>query len=216
MSIILHKNINNTELLVWEIEQSSAWFAQELNFSPELLKDFHVAYSSPKSQKHWLASRYALKSVWGIDWQDLIRTETRRLYWPNSKNYLSLSHSGNKIALAKSTSKIGIDIQEENPKLERIAAKFIAKKDLDILQKYPNYTDILHIHWCSKEAMFKAYIKGKVRFIEHLHLLDLDLEQLEQGQCRGQLIKPDEQEKYNLYYQKLDNYWLSLAINQQL
>lgn len=216
MGIILHKNITNAEILVWDIKQSSDWFAEQLNFSPELLKDFHVAYSSPKSQRHWLASRYALKSIWNIDWQDLIRTESRRLYWPNSKNYLSLSHSGNKIALAKSTAKIGIDIQEETVKLQRIATKFIAPKDLVTFQKQPNYNDILHIHWCSKEAMFKAYIKGEVRFIEHLHLLDLNLNNLEQGQCLGQLSKPNELEKYTLFYQKLDNYWLSLAINQKL
>ncbi|MCP4439108.1 MAG: 4'-phosphopantetheinyl transferase superfamily protein [Aureispira sp.] len=214
MGLILNKNIDDTAILVWTIDQPIEWFIQELEFSSDLLKKFQAAYSNPKSQRHWLASRYALKHIWGINWQDLIRTESRRLYWPNSKNYLSLSHSGDNIALVKSNLKTGIDIQIESPKLERIASKFIAKKDLEQFQQHPNYKDILHIHWCSKEAMFKAYMKGQVKFIEHLHLIDLDLENLEKGQCKGLLSKPNEQENYSIFHQKLANYWLAVVMHQ--
>ena len=72
-------------------------------------------------------------------------------------HYISISHSGPFVGLAISQKPIGIDIEKNQPKLKRIANRFISDEDYNNKQ----LNNELHWLWTAKESIYKlAGIRG--------------------------------------------------------
>lgn len=65
---------------------------------------------------------------------------------------ISISHSGDYIAISIGNSPQGIDIQIPSPKLNRVASRFISSDDA----MPPSCSDPLLLLWTIKEAVYKA------------------------------------------------------------
>lgn len=86
------------------------------------------------------------------------------------KEYVSLSHSRRTAALAVSTRRIGIDIEEERPQLDRVAARVLSD---DELKHYLPLPHGLLRAWTLKEALYKAsraLTGAEIDFARQLHL----------------------------------------------
>ena len=86
------------------------------------------------------------------------------------KEYVSLSHSRRTAALAVSSRRIGIDIEEERPQLGRVAARVLSD---DELKQYLQLPHGLLRAWTLKEALFKAsraLTDAEIDFARQLHL----------------------------------------------
>ena len=66
---------------------------------------------------------------------------------------VSFSHSGKFAALMVSNTTCGIDIEKENPKIEKISPKFLNEDEIKLLSIPGSLTWI----WCIKEAVFKYF-----------------------------------------------------------
>lgn len=66
---------------------------------------------------------------------------------------VSFSHSGKFAALMVSNTACGIDIEKENPKIEKISPKFLNEAEIKLLSVPGSLTWI----WCIKEAVFKYF-----------------------------------------------------------
>ncbi len=178
----------------------------EKPYSGEFISDLDKVPFFEKNPKLFaveLAKTSLLKNAFGSD----VRLEklTNGKPLPINGLELSLSHSGSLVALATSEAKVGIDLQEENPKLERIRKKFVSDKEETLIEQTANSFDPVHFLWCAKEAVFK--IHG-----ENLPFKDIEAESIQLAEC-GQVdfcLKDGRQHK--VYYAFFDNFCFALAV----
>ena len=108
-----------------------------------------------RGQKYysWKLLEYAMQKEFGLDMSDSGMKKISSK-WCSSKCNFSISHSNNIVAVAVSTHKVGIDIEEnKEDKFERMADKILHPKER--LLPRPNLCKI----WTDKEAIFKKSSK---------------------------------------------------------
>lgn len=210
----IQHHIKNTyfEGLVWNITESPDFFIEQLQLSTEQQIVIQEKYKHPTALKQWLASRHSLQLLFQTSFANFHKNVHGKLESANTEQQLSISHSDDYIAVVKASTAIGVDIQTFNPKLSRIASKFIDYKLLQQLQKSPLYQDYLHVYWGVKEALFKAYGLGQVNFINHLHISPFEM--TKSGTTTAQLNKPNFKATYNVFYEKTEDYYLCIVTKQ--
>ena len=80
--------------------------------------------------------------------------------------FISISHSKNYCALGVSSNEIGIDIEEINPRIERIAERFVNIDEKQFVSE-ENILDLTKL-WTMKEAMFKLNKRTGIDFKSEL------------------------------------------------
>lgn len=193
-------------VIVWAVTESASFFEAELPLSEREREHLIRRYANAKARLDWMASRYALQRLCGQHCSVFYKDAAGKLRVPNTPLYFSISHSGGFVAALQGPTSVGIDVQVPTPKLARIAHKYIAPEVLAAIQNHPQYTDYLHYYWGIKEALFKAYGKGQLNYIQHLYLLPF--EAASSGQTLAIVQKNQERLCYRVFYKKTPNYYL--------
>jgi len=171
MPLIKHINIDNkSDIFVWKISESLNYFRQKLNLSRQDIEE--IPSPTDKRKLEWLVVRYLLRLIIGADAEQYKKDEFGKPHLINSDLEISISHSESYFALLISNKNCGIDIQKYTPKITRIAHKFMSESELNLGANL-DQMDYLHYLWSAKEAVYKAYGRKNLRFIEHI-LIDKD------------------------------------------
>ncbi len=194
MPEIFHLNESDYTVIVWKIEEPLKFF---LDLLPYELKDLPSTFESRNLE--WLASRYVLYRI--TDQGVVEKDEFKKPFLINDQRYISISHSDGIAAAMLSKFPCGIDIENDSPRINRIASKFILPTALESLAG-PTYQQRLYQIWCAKEAMYKAYGLGQIDFKSNL---EVDLTQLNQGSntFEGKLLKSGDLLTFQLKYHYL-------------
>lgn len=209
----IHYQIQQTpiQLLVWQQTEAEDFFWQKLALNQAQQQQLQHQYRHSAARLNWLASRHALQLLCGQSVASFYKDQAGKLRIANNPFYYSISHSGAFVAAIQANATVGIDIQIPNPKLTRIAHKYIAPATLEMLHALPEQQqDYLHYYWGIKEALFKAYGKGQVNFIQHLHIIPF--EATVEGTTLARLQKPTEEAWYKIFYKKTTDYYLCTAV----
>lgn len=196
MGIFWRQQTDETEIIVWKVEESIGFFEHKLNLSPQKMRELQERFRYNQDLLHWLASRYVLSYLLEEAYVDIQKNAQGKWHLPNEASHFSISHSGAYVAVIKSPYLVGIDIQIYTQKLTRIAAKFIPLEQLMKIQKTVRPQQLYHVHWGIKEAMFKAYGDGKIDFRQHLLIDLLDLPQERFFNLETSLEKEEIQKTY--------------------
>jgi phosphopantetheinyl transferase (holo-ACP synthase) len=94
------------------------------------------------------------------------------------------------------------------PKIQRIAPKFMRNEESESLNS-DNSLAHLHIFWGAKEALYKAYGKKKLDFKAHIFVEPFAY--LPKGETIGKVKKEDFEANFNIYFEKIENYYLVFA-----
>ncbi len=196
---------------IWKIEESEAFFLDALDLHQLEIKQ--LASMKGRRRVEWLASRYLLHELSGrTERADCLKDEFGKPYLVGSDYQISLSHSHGLAAVIAAPQAVGIDIQLEVPKIERIAHKFMRPEESESLSKEHRITH-LHLYWGAKEALFKAYGRKEVDFKQHL-IIEPFSWQGDSGDFRGQLIKPTIEQSFKLSYRLFDSFVLVWCMEQ--
>jgi phosphopantetheinyl transferase len=209
----IHYQIQQTpiQLLVWQQTEAAAFFWQQLALERPQQQEILQKYRHSSARLDWLASRYALQLLCGQSVASFYKDKAGKLRVADNPFYYSISHSGNFVAAVQAPQTVGVDIQIPNTKLTRIAHKYIAPQTLAMLYAQPEQQqDYLHYYWGIKEALFKAYGKGQVNFIQHLHIIPFEAST--EGTTLARLQKPTEEAWYKIFYKKTADYYLCAAV----
>lgn len=150
-----------------------------------------------------LAKTNLLCKVFGAETQ-LIKLQNGKPIAIQGKE-ISISHSGNLVALAVAEFPIGIDLQEASPKLGKIKTKFISDIEFALIENYRGIFDPVHLLWCAKEAVFKIY--G-----ENLPFKDIVANSLELEQTGVLTFTVNEVKVHSVYYTFFENFCFALAV----
>lgn len=161
------------------------------------LKD-ELMFELDKSSSMQLSERVLEKKGVQLLLKTMFQGSTEVSYEPSGRPYLigdsasasiSISHSKNYIALASSSRRIGIDIEEINERVLRVRSRFLNSKESEMI----NATD-LELNtcaWCMKEALFKLSKSEGLNFKTDLLILE-EIESRKKFRCA---MKEDNQLK---------------------
>jgi len=111
----------------------------------------------------WKVLLYAIKNSLGVDPETVKFKKTSSGKWQADGFYFSLTHSGNKVAVAVSPFEVGVDMEQKNLFFSKITAekeeRFAGKITADS-EELPKTFEELIILWTKKESAYKFLGKG--------------------------------------------------------
>ena len=201
---ILHNS--TTKVFIWKIEES----LYELRTTIDLNEYSKKRIDNMKSESHikgFLAVRKLLE-VAGITDYDLFYTKDGKPHLKDGR-IITISHSFDFSAIAISKSEIGIDIEKNRDKIQRISSKFIGSENNYLCKE--KLTEQLTVIWGAKESLFKIHPDGGLLFIEHLPIEKFKLNEKE---TTGHILKDNIKKMYKIYFDIFDGYTLVYATNE--
>lgn len=214
MGLIKHKHIENEgEIGIWKITEPEAWFMKKLLLYPAELRQ--LSEIKGRRRQEWLAARQLIHQMSKRKKRGaFVKDEHGKPHLEHSDWHISISHSHGLAAAIASPYLCGIDIQFIVPKITRLAHKFLRPEEADSITS-TNELDQLHFYWGAKEALYKAYGRKKLKFINHIHIQPFEYN-TPKGQTTGRVIKEGECIDFNVFYQRSeDGYMLVWATRTQ-
>ncbi len=211
MGLFLSKTLNNNNAIlgIWEITETLEYLIEHVPLSKEDQIRLE-SFSKIKRKLEWLCTRRLLLEMCGPK-VTIVRNEFNKPLLLGSSDKISISHSGNYIAIIlDKAAETGIDIQIIRDNILTIKNKFMSSVELNNVSE-GNEIEHLHVYWGIKESLYKVYGRELLSFKDEILVEDFDLE--ESGMVNAQINKDDFQEKYTLRYEKLDNYMLVYLLN---
>ena len=211
MPLHTHRDLNeHSSLVIWEIEEPVDWFLSQLELDNDELEKYNE-FRTDQRRTHWLAYRYILKNIVGKGSNIRVKyNQHNKPFIDLSDSHISVSHSGKYATVILSRlHPVGIDIEQVNPRLHKIATKFLTTDETGVeLQAMP--TEDLCLHWCAKEAMYKLYGERELDFRDNMKVLDPPKGM--EGAFRGLIQTGGKDHYYNLKSEKLDDYCLVYVV----
>ena len=215
MPIIQKTITEDFQLGVWEVTESEDFFTDQFTYSKETLTEIESKHESHRLQL--LASRAVLFDMELSDQgYKIIKDNHGKPHIVNVQGDISFTHSHNHAAAIYSKTKlVGIDIQIGTEKIDRIARKFISEEEFAYINVHKNTMDYHHVLWGAKESLYKAYGRRKVEFREHLKVHPFVYND-SGGKISGEVNMPDYNGAFDIYYQKLNDYYLVYCIEKNI
>lgn len=193
---------------LWKIEEDEAWFLSQLHLSDVE----HVQLDQLKGHRRleFLASRTLVHRLTAYKTRIPLEKDSygkpQLIQTPSS---ISISHSRAYAAAIFGKGSFGIDIQHIVEKIERIAHKFMRTEELESILP-DNRLAHLHVYWCAKEALYKAYGKRQLDFCKNIIIHPFLFEKTG-GICAGCIQKDHWKLDFQLHYQQWEDYMVVSA-----
>ncbi len=169
MPLVLKKRVQDFILGVWKITEPVNKLEQLFTFSENEITEYTQITNSQR-KREWLASRILVTEVMKqkivvgktIDGQPFVKDNSAKI---------SISHSRElAVVLISNTEKQpGIDTESLARDIEKVAQRFLSDREWkNCLTGNKQLKFILH--WCAKEALFKAMPYNNIDFAKHLHI----------------------------------------------
>ncbi|MCI9846738.1 4'-phosphopantetheinyl transferase family protein [Flavobacterium pectinovorum] len=166
-----------TKILIWEITESF----DELRSKVVLKEKTQKRLDGMKSEMHqraFLSVRMLIQEM-GFTDKDLHYDEFGKPYF-DCHNYISITHSYHFAAIIISHETVGIDMELQRHKIQRIADKFTDYEckylQLDFSEEYIKKLTVI---WGAKEAIFKIRNEKGISFKDHILVENFSLEEFQ-------------------------------------
>ena len=206
MAIAYRQQVDDdTEFAIWKIEEKAADLYNQLQLN-EGEKAYYEKLKSGKRNLHWLSTRVLLRKMLHTDeYIDCKVDGHGKPYLVNLPYHISLSHSFDYAAVMIGKAPVGIDIEQVNSKVQRIAHKFMRKEELEFINQQHKIKQ-LYVCWCAKEAVYKCYGQKEVSFIGNISLVPFNFEG--HGSVAARLEKEQTAIDYNVGYLEYNDYMI--------
>ena len=196
-------------MLLWKVTESESTLAKGVELTPycaQRMRDM-------KSQIHrraFLSIRHLLAQENYQD-SDLHYDEIGKPHLKDGK-YISITHSGPFTGIVLSNDiEVGIDIEQQRPKIIRIAHKFTPLEEYRTLANTDALIRKLTVVWGVKESLYKIYGTPGVSFLDHIDVRDFDLGQTE---LAASLHFKGQKSEYCCEYQEFEGYTCVYALRK--
>ncbi|WP_286967858.1 4'-phosphopantetheinyl transferase family protein [Flavobacterium sp. UBA4854] len=192
-----------TKILIWEITESF----DELYKRVTLKEKTQRRLDGMKSQMHqraFLSVRMLIQEM-GFTDKDLHYDEFGKPYF-DCDNHISITHSYHFAAIIISKEKVGIDMELQREKIQRIADKFT---DFECSYLKPEFVEEyikkLTVIWGAKEAIFKIRNEKGISFKDHINVNNFSLRE---NQTQASLHFDNLVKDFDVHYQEIksDNF----------
>jgi len=212
MPLVLREKVSeDADMGIWEITETAEQLSNEFLFLPED-QVFYNSLKAGKRKLHWLSSRVLLRKLLGSAIPAEIRTDVHdKPHLTNFPHHFSISHSASHAAVIISKAhRVGIDIEEIQPKIERIARKFLSVKELSYIAEGSDRIQKLYTCWSAKEALYKLQGEKNVSFKDNIHLAPFTY--FPEGFIEAILVKEDVKSDFYISYRAFGSYMLAWVV----
>ncbi len=160
---------------LWRTDETeAALFERFSKFAPSAA-ELHCLSSlkNPRRRCEWLA--------WHVMVRELLGPEVETTYAPddapllkNHAGHISVSHTGDYVALYHSTKPCGIDLERADRDFSKAAPRFLSSAESEILGGDDPFS--LSLVWCAKEAAYKLARRPSFDFLADMFLKKVDRE----------------------------------------
>jgi 4'-phosphopantetheinyl transferase len=204
----VHTQPPDCELAIWHITEPETWFLEHLRLGAT--EQAQLAAIKGHKRLEWLAVRYLLSRMLGEVSGAMVKDEHGKPHLLHLPLHISISHSHNMAAAIVSNRLVGIDIQKQVAKIDRIAHRVLRQEELESLSDTQRLAH-LHVYWGAKESLYKAYGRRELDFGQHI-LIEPFAFNLKIGACEGRILKADYEQRFHLQYQQLGDFTLVYAL----
>jgi len=185
----------NYSIVVWESNETVDFLESKVFLTPEEKKCYSKMRNCNR-RKEWLTVRYIL--------QNELNIQTPIIYTQEGKpelqgKYISITHSGDYVAVMVSKYNCGIDMEKVNNKIAKVSHKVFSESEI----AYATNNELLTILWCAKEAAFKFANVSSLNFIRDIHVLPFSTSY--SGNLICEIRKP-KLKIININYKTINNY----------
>ena len=143
-----------TTLYIWEVREELAVLEEETPLTPEQ-KESYNAISNERAKKNFLATRLLLTQLGHAP--NSLHYNAYGKPFLKGKDFISISHSFDKVAVIISNRGVGVDIEKKRDKIVRIAPKYTQWDYRTAAFSFENIVQKLTMIWCAKEVGFKVH-----------------------------------------------------------
>jgi 4'-phosphopantetheinyl transferase len=191
MALWYTKENENYRLGVWKTEEAEEALARLTGLTPP------TRLQKEGRRKEFLAVR-ALCIHMGIRPDIIDYLPSGKPFLMNSHQNISISHTKDYVAVLLSDNPLtGVDIEFQNDRIKRVRKRFMhteeEKQLTTLITDHPGIiseTTGLLLHWCTKEALFKAIPDKDVNFAKELQLTTFEIRDAK-GQMRAKALRSD-------------------------
>ncbi|WP_025742766.1 4'-phosphopantetheinyl transferase family protein [Aquimarina pacifica] len=172
----LYKTITvdqSTNVLIWKIEETFEFLSESVQLTAHCQK----RVDSMKSDLHrrgFMSVRHLL-AVCGYTDHDLYYDEFGKPHLTDGK-YISITHSFTFAGIIISDVPVGIDIEKQRDKINKIAHKFVNDFENGYVEKEENSVKMLTAIWGGKESLYKLHATAGLSFKQHIFISPFTLE----------------------------------------
>jgi len=209
MPLFFHTDSAAFQLGIWQMDEPLDALEKELQLSVEEQGTFQ-AFKSEYRKREWLTTRLLDKTLLSSPSVNIAYDSNGKPRLVNSDQFISISHTKNFVAvLLGRQASVGIDLETIQPRIERIAKKFVTAEEEQFIEaeKKIRYH---HVIWGAKESLFKIYGKGELNFLEHLHTDKFIYNS--KGELSGRIEIGSFRKQYRIFYEELNGLMLVYAM----
>jgi phosphopantetheinyl transferase len=209
---LVKKIENNAGLLgIWKLDEPLEKLLDNFYFSETENTEF-ACISSEKRKKEYLAVRILLEKLLNFKPQ-IVYEKSGKPILANSPLHISVSHSSDLVVTLVSNVYVGIDVENSDRNINRIAPRFLNEQELKLVCQTPNQQLTKILLWSAKEAIFKCTCQEGIEFSRQIRIQPFILE--EEGKFSGELTANSETTKYQLGYFFYENNVIVFCVEEK-
>jgi phosphopantetheine--protein transferase-like protein len=193
---------------IWKLKETAADLISQFQFSDNELENF-TKIKHETRKREYLATRLLLQKLLNKK-VEIEYLQSGKPLLKNSHFNISISHSANFVAIIISTKKIGIDIENTNRNITKIATKFLSSDEIEHIKKTENKQIATTLYWSAKEAIFKCTNENGIQINEQIAILPFEIKK--EGKFAGIFNK---ETHYKLWYLFYENNIIVYCVEQQ-
>ena len=193
----------DTLIYIWQITETISTLKKELRLNISS-KQKYKSIRTKAHKKQFLATQQLLQLA-GLNSYYLYYDKNGKPFLNNGL-YISISHSNDYAVLAISKKNIGVDIEQKQTKLQRVAPKFIGSE-----KAFITTNDLVYLTkiWTAKEAIYKLKNHKGLSFKKNIHINPFLKDEMH---TKGIISIDNKEELLKIYYFNFENSILALAI----
>ncbi len=196
---LIDKKITEAGVLgIWKLTETATDLMSDFRFSEKEKEEFDKI-KVERRKKEYIATRILLTEILNKK-PEIFYIESGKPLLKNSSKNLSISHSTEYVVVLISENKIGIDVENTQRNIKKIANRFLCNEELERIQKFDDSQTATILYWSAKEAIFKCTDEDGIIFDKQIHIHPFDKKR--DGKFSGTLNKTTH---FKLWYFFIEN-----------
>ena len=198
MPIIKNTNTEAGILGIWKLSESITELNSQFKFSEKEKEEFNKI-KVERRKKEFVATRILLTETLGKK-PEILYLESGKPLLKNSRKNISISHSSEFVVALISEKKVGIDVENTQRNIKKIANRFLSEDELKHIQRMNDSQTATVLYWSAKEAIFKCTDDDGILFDKQINIHPFNIKK--EGIFAGTLNKKTD---YKLWYFFIEN-----------
>lgn len=153
MPLFVREHIGDVEYAVWKVEETFDRLAEMLDDNSVFVEIENVR--SSRRRLEIIASRFLLKFLCGSGYEAVLHDKNGKPYFASGRRMVSISHTGNYVAVALAPYNIGIDIEVITGRAFRLKEHFLSESEIKAVDSNDFERDAV-LRWSAKESVYKV------------------------------------------------------------